>query len=82
MLIKEISIVIPALSEEESLPLLVDDIKNCFLYSKIDYEIIIIDDDSQIPVENYIPEDKIIRIIISYTKDSQTQFLKGEFGKI
>ena len=77
-MIKEISIVIPALSEEESLPLLVDDIKNCFLSSKIDYEIIIVDDGSQIPVENYIPEDKIIRIIKEpYTKGQSNAILKG-----
>ena len=63
MLIKEISIVIPALSEEESLPLLVDGINSCFSTSTIDYEIIIVDDGSPVAVSSYLAESKILKII-------------------
>ncbi len=78
MLIKEISIVIPALSEEESLPLLVDGINSCFSTSTIDYEIIIVDDGSPIAVSSYLAESKILKIIREpYSKGQSNGILKG-----
>lgn len=78
MLIKEISIVIPALSEEESLPLLVDGIDNCFSTSNIEYEIIIVDDGSPVKVQSYLTESKKLKIIREpYSKGQSSGILKG-----
>ena len=77
-MIKEISIVIPALSEEESLPLLVDGIDNCFSTSNIEYEIIIVDDGSPVKVQSYLTESKKLKIIREpYSKGQSSGILKG-----
>jgi len=53
-MIKEISILIPVLNEEDNLPYLIDDIHSSLNNSDINYEIIIIDDFSKIPVNSYL----------------------------
>ena len=49
-MIKDLSILIPALDEEESLPSLVEEIELSFSEVEINYEIIIVDDFSETPV--------------------------------
>ena len=77
MLIKEISLVIPALSEEGSLPALINEIKESFSDTSYKYEIIIIDDGSPIQVESFLSNDDITKIIREpFTKDSLMEYFK------
>lgn len=62
-MIDKLSIVIPALNEEESIPFLLKEIDEVFLNSKIKYEIILIDDFSTIPLEKVIEKKDTVTII-------------------
>ena len=53
-MIKEISILIPVLNEEDNLPNLIDDIYSSLNNLDLNYEIIIVDDFSKIPVSSYL----------------------------
>jgi glycosyltransferase involved in cell wall biosynthesis len=75
LLINEISIVMPALDEEESLPLLVSDIGKIFQNSQIEYEIIIVDDGSKIPVNSYINETNNLRVFTNTYNKGQSNAL-------
>ena len=76
-MIKDLSILIPALDEEESLPSLVEEIELSFSEVEINYEIIIVDDFSETPVNSYISGNNIKVHRNNYTKGQSYSLLKA-----
>ena len=77
-MIEEISIVLPALNEEESLPSLVENIEKEIEELNIDFEIIIIDDGSKKLVKNFIEDNEKINILRNkHTMGQSYSLLKG-----
>lgn len=72
-MIDKLSIVIPALNEEESIPFLLKEIDEVFLDSKITYEIVLIDDFSTIPLEQFIEKKDNITIIRNEFNQGQSK---------
>ena len=72
-MIDKLSIVIPALNEEESIPFLLKEIDEVFLNSKITYEIVLIDDFSTIPLEQVIEKKDNITIIRNEFNQGQSK---------
>ena len=62
-MIKEISVVLPSLDEEESLPDLVNEIISEFEGKAIAYEIIIVDDGSKVHVDQLFDKYKNVKVI-------------------
>ena len=62
-MINKISIIIPVLNEEVALPLLIEEIKEAFNESNIEFEIVIVDDGSKIKVTDYIKVENNIKIL-------------------
>ncbi len=62
-MIEHLSIVIPLLNEEDSLPKLLQDIHNSMVSSDINYEIILVDDFSDIKVSDVVEESSSLTII-------------------
>ena len=69
-MINEISIVIPALNEEESIPSLISEIDNELSNTQLKYEIIIVDDGSKVSLDAIVPKNKNLKkekiLIIGY----------------
>ena len=77
-MINEISIVIPALNEEESIPLLISEIDNELSNTELKYEIIIVDDGSKVSLDSIVPKNKNLKILRNlYTKGQSQSLLKG-----
>lgn len=77
-MINEISIVIPALNEEESIPLLISEIDNELSNTQLKYEIIIVDDGSKVSLDAIVPKNKNLKIFRNlYTKGQSQSLLKG-----
>lgn len=76
-MIKDLSILIPVLDEEQNLPSLIDEIKLTFKAIKINYEIIVVDDCSKIPVSSYISDQNVKIFRNSFTKGQSFSILKA-----
>lgn len=77
-MINEISIVIPAPNEEESIPLLISEIDNELSKTEIKYENIIVDDGSKVSLDSIVPKNKNLKILRNlYTKGQSQSLLKG-----
>lgn len=77
-MIKEISVVLPSLDEEESLPDLVNEIISEFEEKAITYEIIIVDDGSKVPVEKLFNKYKNVKVIRNrFTRGQSYSLLTG-----
>ncbi len=76
-MIKDISILIAALNEEESLPSLIDEINTSVQSLDVNYEIIIIDDFSKIPVNSYISGEDIKVLRNSYTRGQSFSLIRA-----
>tara|TARA_X000000950_G_C13887042_1_gene649299 strand:- start:837 stop:1730 length:894 start_codon:yes stop_codon:yes gene_type:complete len=77
-LINEISIVIPSLNEEESIPSLISEIDNELSNTQLKYEIIIVDDGSKVSLDSIVPKNKNLKIFRNlYTKGQSQSLLKG-----
>ena len=77
-MINEISIVIPALNEEESIPSLISEIDNELSNTQLKYEIIIVDDGSKFSLDSIVPKNKNLKIFRNlYTKGQSQSLLKG-----
>ena len=66
-MINQISIVIPALDEEESIPSLIDELE-AHLENQIEYEILIVDDGSKTSLGNLINSSKVTVYKNSFTR--------------
>jgi glycosyltransferase involved in cell wall biosynthesis len=75
-LINELSIVIPSLNEEKNIPNLLSEIQSSLSLSKIKYEVIIIDDFSEIKLEDVIEESKNIKVIRNDVNLGQTKSIQ------
>ena len=73
MVIDKLSIVIPALNEEDSIPFLLKEIDEVFLESKIEYEIVLIDDFSIVPLEKVVEKKENISIIRNEFNQGQSK---------
>ena len=62
-MIDHLSIVIPVLNEEDSLPKLLQDIHDSIISTDINYEILLIDDFSDIKVSDIVEETSSLTII-------------------
>tara|TARA_Y100000816_G_scaffold292501_1_gene288135 strand:+ start:2588 stop:3472 length:885 start_codon:yes stop_codon:yes gene_type:complete len=76
-LIKDISVLIPALNEEDNLPSLIKDINSAFESLEVNYEIIIIDDFSQVPVSSYLSHKNVKIFRNPFTKGQSFSILKA-----
>lgn len=76
-MIKDISILIPALDEEESLPSLIDEINTSLQSLNVNYEIIIVDDFSKKPVDSYISGKDIKVLRNSYTRGQSYSLIRA-----
>ena len=77
-MINKISIIIPVLNEEAALPLLIDEIKEAFNESNIEFEIVIVDDGSEIKVIDYIKKENNIKILENeYSMGQSFSIFKG-----
>ena len=65
----------PALDEEESLPPLLKEIKDVFADTEVNFEIIIVDDGSKIPVSSYIQTTNEIKVLTNNYKRGQSYSL-------
>jgi len=72
-LINELSIIVPSLNEEENIPHLLSEIQSSLSLTKINYEVIIIDDFSENKLEEFIEESKNIKIIRNDANLGQTK---------
>ena len=75
-MIKEISILIPVLNEEDNLPNLIDDIYSSLNNLDLNYEIIIVDDFSKIPVSSYLNGKNLKFLEIHIEEDKAFHYLK------
>ena len=77
-MIEEISVVLPSLDEEESLPDLVNEIISEFEEKAIAYEIIIVDDGSKVHVDQLFDKYKSVKVIRNrFTKGQSNSLLSG-----
>ncbi len=76
-MIKELSILIPVLDEKESITSLVDEIKSEFSNSKVNYEIVIVDDFSEEPVDTYLSGKNLKIIRNPHSKGQSYSILVG-----
>ena len=76
-MINQISIVIPALDEEESIPSLIDELEAHLEKNQIEYEIIIVDDGSKTLLGNLINSSKVTVYENSFTRGQSYSLLKG-----
>lgn len=77
-MIDQLSIIIPALDEDESLPLLVNEIYENLDKTGIDYEIIVIDDGSRVSVSSILQENENLKIFRNkFTKGQSQALLSG-----
>ena len=69
--IKSLSIIVPALNEEESIPSLLEDISQVF--EKVDcvYEVIVVDDKSINKLSDFVPEVENLTILRNNIKKGQ-----------
>ena len=72
-MINELSIIVPSLNEEENIPHLLSEIQSSLSLTKINYEVIIIDDFSENKLEEFIEESKNIKIIRNDANLGQTK---------
>ncbi len=72
-MIKSLSIIVPALNEEESIPHLIKDIHTTFNETEYSYEIVIVDDNSKNDLKNFILKDEKIKIL-------EHKITKGQFA--
>ena len=78
MLISELSIILPSLDEELSVPALLDEIHNLFSNNETNYEVIIVDDGSRVTLSSFINEDENVKILRNqYTKGQSYSLLRG-----
>jgi len=75
-LINELSIIVPSLNEEENIPHLLSEIQSSLSLTKINYEVIIIDDFSENKLEEFIEESKNIKIIRNDANLGQTKSIQ------
>lgn len=75
-MINELSIIIPSLNEEENIPHLLSEIQSSLSLTKINYEVIIIDDFSENKLEEFIEESKNIKIIRNDANLGQTKSIQ------
>ncbi len=73
MLINEISIILPALNEEKSIPILLNEIYKNLNKTDISYEIILVDDGSENHLEDYIEKNEKLKIFRNHYTKGQTQ---------
>ena len=76
-MIKEISILIPVLNEEDNLPNLIDDIYSSLNNLDLNYEIIIVDDFSKIPVNSYLNGENLKIYRNSYKRGQSFSLIKA-----
>lgn len=78
MLISELSIVMPSLNEELSVPALVKNINDLIKNKEIQYEIIIIDDGSNIPLSSVIDNSENVKILRNqHTRGQSYSLIRG-----
>ena len=65
----------PALDEEESLQPLIKEIKEVFAEDEINFEIIIVDDGSKIPVSTYIENTNKVKVLTNNYRMGQSYSL-------
>lgn len=75
-MINELSIIVPSLNEEENIPHLLSEIQSSLSLTKINYEVIIIDDFSENKLEEFIEESKNIKIIRNDANLGQTKSIQ------
>jgi len=75
-LINELSIIVPSLNEEENIPHLLSEIQSSLSLTKLNYEVIIIDDFSENKLEEFIEESKNIKIIRNDANLGQTKSIQ------
>ncbi len=77
-MIDQLSVIIPALDEEESLPSLVNELYENLDKTGVDYEILVIDDGSKVNVSSILEESKNLKIFRNkYTKGQSQALLSG-----
>ena len=77
-MIDQLSVIIPALDEEESLPFLLDELYENLDKTGISYEILIIDDGSKLSVSSILEENKNLKIYRNkFTKGQSHALLLG-----
>ena len=77
-MINEISIILPALDEDYSLPLVVNELIEEFETLDLNYEIIIVDDGSVNSVKNYLQESEKLKIFSNqYSRGQSYSLFKG-----
>ena len=77
-MINEISVVLPSLDEEESLPNLVNEIISEFEEKALTYEIIIVDDGSKVHVDQLFNKYKNVKVIRNrFTRGQSYSLLTG-----
>ena len=77
-MIDQLSIIIPALDEDESLPLLVNEIYENLDKTGINYEILVIDDGSRVSVSSILQENENLKILRNkFTKGQSQALLSG-----
>ena len=74
-MIDQLSVIIPALNEEESLPFLLDELYENLDKTGISYEILIIDDGSKLSVSSIVEENKNLKIYTNKFTKGQSQAL-------
>tara|TARA_B100000927_G_C16420408_1_gene451112 strand:+ start:252 stop:1145 length:894 start_codon:yes stop_codon:yes gene_type:complete len=74
-MIDQLSVIIPALNEEESLPFLLDELYENLDKTGISYEILIIDDGSKLSVSSIVEENKNLKIYRNKFTKGQSQAL-------
>ena len=75
-MINELSIIVPSLNEEENIPHLLSEIQSSLSLTKLNYEVIIIDDFSENKLEEFIEESKNIKIIRNDANLGQTKSIQ------
>jgi glycosyltransferase involved in cell wall biosynthesis len=76
-LINQISIVIPALNEEESIPSLVDELNAELESANLEFEIIIVDDGSTMSLKKIISNPRVQVLENSFNRGQSFSILKG-----
>ena len=69
-MIDQLSVIIPALNEEESLPFLLDELYENLDKTGISYEILIIDDGSKLSVSSIVEENKNLKFTQTMIRDN------------